>query len=140
MLGNRTLALHAGVAVVVTVLSAGCARTEATEAFEDNEGIGAVRSPFESGAGKSAAAGAGKTADDLVERGLLIGKTRTEVKRLLGDPDQEDRTALGYFVYAGAGASVRLAYVVRVEFDPNGEVARDAYFDGDAGSAYSGTN
>lgn len=139
MLTNRTLALHAGVAVMLAMLAAGCSRSGVQE---ENERTEAVHAAFDSGAWKAGAPGVrGKMADDLVEKGLLIGKTKAEIEEMLGKPDEESKGALGYFVYYGADkATTRPPYVIRISFDRHANVAREALLDADTSSQYYDMN
>ncbi len=126
---NRAMALVAGLAIVVVALSGGCARN----GFQAGGRAIAVHAPFDPGAWKADAPGArAGMAEDLLERRLLIGKSKAEVKALLGDPDQEGAEFLGYFVITAAGNARGQAYVVRVEFDARAR-AEDAHVDTDAG-------
>ncbi len=126
MLNYQIMARHAAVAVLVSALCAGCGKSE-TEAARDAEGTETVHSPFDSGAWKSGDKSArGKMAHDLVDTGMLIGKTRDEVKSLLGEPDQEGRGFLAYFVASAAKGSPGPAYIVHIEFGRRGEHVKDA--------------
>ncbi len=137
-LTNRAVALHTGVAVIV-VLGAGCARTEATgEAANRTE---AVQAAFDSSAWKSDIGGmSGRMANDLIERRVLLGKTRSEIKLLLGAPDQEGAGSLGYFVYFGTDHVLGPAAVMRVELDPRADVVRDTHLDAETGHGYAGAD
>ncbi len=139
-LNNRAVALHSGIAVIV-VLCAGCARNETTRAGVADIRTEAVQTAFDSGAWKSGIGGIrGRMANDLVERQLLLGKTRPEVIRLLGAPDQEGAGSLDYFVYFGADHALGPASVIRVEFDPHADVVTEARLDTETGQGYSGAD
>ncbi len=128
MLTSRAIALHAGVAAIVTMLFAGC---RGAETFEGS-GTEQVRSAFDSGAWKSGEPGVrGRMVHDLVDGGLLVGKTRSEVKLLLGEPDQEGEGFLAYFVFFGADHAAAPAYTIQVELNQRGEVVRDAHINAD---------
>lgn len=129
MLTSKAMALHAGVAAIVTVLFAGC---RGAESFEGRGSTEKVHSAFDSGAWKSGKPGVrGRMVHDLVDRGLLVGKTRSEVKRLLGEPDQEGEGFLAYFVFFGADHAAGPAYTIQVELNQRGEVVRDAHINAD---------
>ncbi len=135
---RRAAALQAG-AVFVLALCAGCARTEAIQ--DGDDGTIAVQRPFDSGAWKSGTAGVrGQMAEDLIDRGLLLGKTRTEVTQLLGAPDQEGMAFLRYDVLSGADNTVGSAYAIRVELDARAGVTKEVRVDTDVGPEYAGTD
>lgn len=137
MLTNRARALYAIIAVMVSVLSA-CVRTEA---IDGNTRTEAVHSRFDAGAWKAGTSAArSKMADDLIDHRLLIGKTRAEVKSLLGEPDLEGSGFLGYFISFGADDAAHAAYLIRVELGQRGEVVRDAHLDADIAPGYSGSD
>jgi hypothetical protein len=125
---NRALALFAGIAIVVSLLSAGCGRTD----VQTEESPAAVHAPFDSGAWKADAPGVrNRMAEDLISRQLLIGKSPAEVKALLGAPDRDAQGLMDYFVFSGPVNSGRPAYVVRVEFDHHADHVADARIDTD---------
>ncbi len=136
MLANKAAALHAGIAMIVAILSVGCTRTAAVG---DDSRTGTVRLTFDSGAWKNGAAARGKMAEDLIARGVLIGKARAEVKALLGEPDQEGVAFLSYFVFPPDRAAGP-AYAIRVQFDPRADVVQDTRIDTDAGMEYAGAD
>ncbi len=129
MLRTRPIALHAGIAVMVSALIAACWHA----ATDTHEGTGAAHARFDAGAWQrgDAAVRASMT-QDLVGAGRLIGKTRAEVKALLGEPDQEGPGFLAYFVYFGADHTAGPAYVIDVEIGPRGDVVDDARIEADS--------
>jgi hypothetical protein len=134
---SRTTALSAGVAIIVSLLSLGWARTE----LQEHDSTAAVRAPFESGAWKADIAGARHNmAQDLIDRSLLLGKSRAEVKSLLGAPDREGKEFLAYMVYSGADNRHGPAYAVRVELDADGQRVHDAHVDTDTDSGADDTD
>ena len=126
---RRATTLTAGVALIVSLLTLGCARSD----MQETDGTATVQSAFESSAWKADAPGARHNmAQDLIDRGLLLGKSRAEVKALLGEPDQEGKEFLAYTVYSAANSRRGPSYAIRVEFDANGQRVRDAHVDTDA--------
>jgi hypothetical protein len=135
MLISKALAMHTGIAVMVSALTAGIARTESAEPAVEDDGTRTVHSRFDSGAWKQDAAGVRRQmAEDLIDRGLLVGKTPAEVRTLLGEPDEQGQDYFGYLVYAGSGSAMRPAYAVRVDFDVQGKVVEDAQIDASLGA------
>lgn len=138
MMSHKAVALHAGIAVFVSVLAAGCTRTETLGGGDSAQ---RVHAPFDSATWKSGNDSArGQMADDLIDRRLLIGKTRAEVIAMLGEPDQDGGGSLGYFVYFSTDNAARPAYVIRVEFDKHRKLVKDAHFDTDLWPEYSGVD
>lgn len=125
---SRATTLSAGFALIVSLLTLGCARTE----MQETDSTATVQTAFESSAWKADAAGTRHNmAQDLIDRGLLLGKSRAEVKALLGEPDQEGKEFLAYTVYSGASSRHGPSYAIRVELDANGQRVRDAHVDTD---------
>lgn len=127
----RATALCAGAAVAVSLLAAGCTRP----AVQGDGSATVVQRPFDSGAWKSDAPGARhRMAQDLIESGVLLGKSRDEVKSLLGEPDHEEKAFLNYLVFTGPATGHGAAYAVRVELDAAGQRVQEARVDTNTGA------
>ncbi len=116
---SRASSVLAGIAMLASISLAACGNDEAREApprvFESQawkNGDWKVRSQM---------------AHDLVDRRLLIGKSRMQVESLLGKPDQEGGASFAYFIDPGPSGSLGPPYYIHVEFDQAGKTAKDAW-------------
>ena len=64
-------------------------------------------------------------AHDLLEKRLLIGKTRSEVKEILGKPDEETKEFVTYFM--NFGSYFGPPHIVHVEFDDKGHRVKETW-------------
>lgn len=127
----RATALCAGAIIAASLLAMGCTRPS----MQEGGGAMVVRTPFDSGAWKSGAPGVRhQMARDLIESGLLVGKSRDEVKSLLGEPDHEEKVFLNYLVFSGPNTGHGPAYAVRVELDASGQRVQEARVDTNTGT------
>jgi hypothetical protein len=71
----------------------------------------------------------GSMVRELEERKILIGKTRQEIKRILGKPDTEGKYIYQYFVDVGVGtSSYPWDYAFDIEFDSTSSRVVSAFY------------
>lgn len=67
----------------------------------------------------------GKMAHDLLEKKILIGKTREEVIDMLGSPDEETSHFVAYFM--NFGDYFGPPHLVHIEFDNRSKLVKEAW-------------